>query len=172
MPGASRGLYPSFSSVDEEVLAFEDVGLGTVSNITIGWPKRRINKRSKALAKISKEDGIPRNDEMEKTDDDSESDEDDGRLCEINISANGRFTSAHALAGNRPFVYTVIGYGRRVYYGNLTTYLTTKTGTNIQCTRSLQEIVEEEIVHGVHFDVRIIRPIKINGYRDVECELV
>lgn len=54
----------------------------------------------------------------------------------------------------------------------MTTYLVTKDGVNIQCTRSLQEIAEEEIVSGVHFNVHIIGPTKINGYRDVDCNLV
>lgn len=176
VPGPGRGLYPSYRDIKRKALAFEDVGLGTVANITLGWPKRSIDRRSKPLAKISKKrDNIPKEDEIDESSGSEEEDETyrDENLREINISAEGRFISAHSFVKKEGAqTLTIVAFGRRQYYGRLTTYLMAKDGSRIISTYSLQNIVEEEIVHGVYFDVRLLRAIEINGYRDVECMLV
>jgi hypothetical protein len=182
VPGSGRSLYPSYSGLQGKTVKFEEVGLGTSNGITLGWPQRRIDKRSKALAKISKikrgisieneTDGDDEDDDND-DDDDDESENGDNTLEEINISQAGRFTSAHSFAKENPSrTLTIVAYGRRMYYGKLTTHVVAKDGTRLIATKSLQEIVDEEIVHGIHFDVRIFRPVVINGYRDVECTLL
>lgn len=180
VPGSGRGLYPSYNGISGRTVKFEDVGLSTSNGITLGWPKRRIDKRSKALAKISKiKRSIPKEndtkDESSNDNDESDDESDDGdnTLEEVNISEAGRFTSAHSFAKNNgPQTLTIVSYGRRMYHGKLTTHVIAKDGTRLISTKSLQEIVDEEIVHGIHFDVRIIRPKTLHGYRDVECTLV
>jgi hypothetical protein len=175
VPGPGNGLYPNYKDLKGKALRFEELGLTSHSNVTINWPEKRITKKSKPLAKIIKVRGIPEKlddtseDELSETDSSTE----EKILEEVNISACGRFTSAHSLAKARGAqTYTVIGYGRREYRGRLATFVVTKSGDRIQCTKRLQALVEEEITHGIWFDVRIVRDIKINGYRDVECELV
>jgi hypothetical protein len=181
VPGPSNGLYPSFRELRGAV-QFNQIGLTSHLNITINWPERRINKKSKPLAKISKTPGIPKvgekipsakGKEKDNVSVDDESDTEEGVLKEVNVASCGRFISAYSLAKSRGRqTYTVVGYGRRSYYGRLTTFVITKDGYRIQCTKTMQELVDEEIVDKMWFDIRIIRGKKINGYRDVECELV
>lgn len=170
VPGASRGLYPSFHGLERDVLSFDDVGIVSYRNITIGWPKKRLRKVHKALVDVTWEEGIPTIDEIENPS--SEEDEPEEILREVNISSTGRFTSSHSLAKNGPKEYTIIKYGRREFYGSQVIHLVAEDGTKIRCTKNLQILVEREILRGVPFRIELTRAITIRGYNDVHCTLV
>jgi hypothetical protein len=182
VPGPNNGLYPNFRDLRDGAVQFDQVGLTPYLNVTINWPEKRIGKKSKPLAKISKTLGIPavgdklpkakKKDDVPINEDESDT-VGEGVLKEVNISACGRFTSAYSLTKSRGCrTYTVVGYGRRSYHSELVTFVTTKDKYRIRCTKAMQELVEEEIVNEVWFDIRLVRAKKVNGYRDVECELV
>jgi len=174
VPGPNRSLYPSFERLERNALSFDDVGIVSYKNITIGWPKKRLRRTTKALAKIFSKKGIPT---VEELDDsffrcENKKEEDTNNLREINISMEGRFQSSYTLVENESKTYTIVGYGYRKYYGNLVLHLLALDGTKIRCTNNLQSKVNGEISKGVRFQVKIIKPITIGKYRDVKCKIV
>lgn len=171
VPGSNRGLYPSLEVLDGVPLSFDDVGLVSYKNITIGWPTKRLRKTTKALAKISYKKGIPTREEMDNPIEEPEKDT-GNVLKEINISIHGRFQSAHTLAKDGPKEYTIVGYGMRMYYGEMVTFLLALDGTKIRCTKTLQGIVNPEITKGIPFQIRLLKDKVVNKYNDVVCEII
>lgn len=170
VPGVKRGLYPSFHGLEGNTLSFEDVGIVTYRDITIGWPTRTLRKDSRSLVDVTWEKGIPTEDEIANPSQDEPVDK--NVLREVNISSTGRYKSANVLPKDGPKKYTIVKYGRREFHGSLVTHVITKDGVKIRCTNNLQLLVEEQIPNGVHFQVELTRAIKVRGYRDVHCRLV
>lgn len=52
IPGGQKGMYPAQDAFPNEVREFAEMGIVEVDNITIGWPKKRYNKKSAPLAQI------------------------------------------------------------------------------------------------------------------------
>jgi hypothetical protein len=171
VPGANRGLYPSFDGLERDVLSFEDVGIVSYRGITIGWPETKLRKIHKALVDVTWEEGIPTVDEIENPSS-GEDEPEEEILKEVNISSTGRFVSSHSLAKDGPKEYTIIKYGRREFYGSQVIHLVAKDGTKIRCTKNLQALVEKEIPRGIPFRIELTRAITVRGYKDVRCTLV
>jgi hypothetical protein len=55
--GGHKGMFPSRKSLKYNVNMFSEVGIVEVDNISIAWPKRRIDKQTPPIADITEYNG-------------------------------------------------------------------------------------------------------------------
>ncbi|KAF9966680.1 hypothetical protein BGZ73_000919 [Actinomortierella ambigua] len=165
--GGSKGLYPSKKNHRTPVLDFADVGIVSVNNITIGWPEKRHDKRTKPVVQIYEFFGEGSDDRYMKA---------LGR-----IGHTGSYVSANTglTVGTE---YLAVAYGVGTYRGRDYFFILTSCGRRIRCGDSLDAIMQSPMVcvrdrggpvyARYRFYFKAIRQVAIRGVRDMKCEWV
>jgi len=166
VPGGSKGMFPSYALFDREVYKFADMGIVSVDNIRIGWPKRRHHKESAPLAVL-----------VERRSDDGQYVK---HMQSIHSSAFG--TGYNVLEPGR--IYTIAAAGLKKFRGTLYWHIIMDCGTRVRAGKSLCNLWEtwRRKYRGTNGQVRIHhvpkmtflaeRIVRSKGTNDMKCKLV
>lgn len=165
--GGHKGMFPSRKSLKYNVNKFSDVGIVEVDNISIAWPKKRIDKRTPPIADITEYNGP------------------DDRFV-------GRLKSIHS-SSYRPIystlkpgsTYTVTSAGVTSFRGKRVWHFITECGLKVRegesfrkiwstwRTKYLGEYTRRENVDGVEYMTFVAkRKVRVRGKDDMLCEIV
>ncbi|CAO3572432.1 unnamed protein product [Mortierella alpina] len=165
--GGQKGMYPSREAQPNGARKFSKVGIVEVDNITIGWPKKRIDRRTPPLADI-----------VEK-----ELDVGDGYIARlVSVSSSSFIAGYNCLEESTS--YTIVAAGQKEYRGNVQWHFITECGVRVRAGKSLTKIWKEwqlEFADGSGYleklsDVKwmsftAVRKVRSRGKVDIKCEL-
>ncbi|KAF9965596.1 hypothetical protein BGZ73_001385, partial [Actinomortierella ambigua] len=123
--GSGNSLYPSKKNHGSKTLDFTDVGIVTVNNITIGWPKKKYYKSSQAVAEIYEFVG----------------DEDTSMMVALGTIRHTPSYGPCYSALEEHKEYTAVAYGVGQYRGTPYFFIHTSNGRRIRCGRDLDSIM-------------------------------
>jgi hypothetical protein len=171
VPGISNSLYPFRAELLHDALSFECIGLSSFQNVTIEWPETRLRRdRNGTLARIVR---VKKPDAF-----DLSALRDTIDLCETPkviqydevIQMSKYKPDYQVLKPGTTYAVSSFGYG--VYRGKQYLCLTLDEATHVRCSPGMSSVALPLCEELVKFQIRFIRAKKIQGSRDIECEIV
>ncbi|KAF9975190.1 hypothetical protein BGZ75_000613 [Mortierella antarctica] len=165
--GGQKGMFPSRESQANGARKFSKVGIVEVDNVAIGWPKKRIDRRSPPLADI-----------VEK-----EVDVGDGHIVRLESMSSSSYTAGYNCL-EEGSSYTIVAAGQKEYRGEWQWHFITECGKRVRAGKSLKKIWKEwqlqfadrsgclEKLSDVEWmSFTAIRKVRSKGIGDIKCEL-
>lgn len=166
--GSHKGMFPSRESHGYNVHKFADIGLVEVDNISIGWPKKKVDKRSSPIADI-----------VERQDDGNNK-----QVGHLNSIHGSSYTAIYNIL--QPNIqYTVVAAGMASFRKQREWHFITDCGLKVRGGLSFRKVWNtwrhnflgddalSGSVRGVECMTFIaVRKIRVKGKDDMECRVV
>ena len=167
VPGPQKGRYPSREECPNGALKFRSIGIIKVDNIRIAWPKKAHDRRSPPLAEI-----------VEWKEESNE------MVAHLKVTHTSLYTAASEILETNG-EYTIVAAGYVEYREIHRWHFITECGLKIRDVPSLRRIWTRWRMRHLGVDCRyrdvdktpwmtfcVVRHFRVNGYDDVECQIV
>ena len=150
-------MFPSRKACPNGALKFKDIGIVTIDNISIAWPKKIHDRKSPPLADI-----VERQEER-----------DDGYVQWLEVVHTSTYTSAYSILQPNT-LYTIVAASWYLYRGAYHWHFQTECGIRVRAGKSLETLwnkwrsnFEEDAVEYMEF--RAVRKVTTRGKDDMKC---
>ncbi|KAF9271246.1 hypothetical protein BGZ68_003975, partial [Mortierella alpina] len=167
--GGQKGMFPSRASQPNGARKFSKVGIVEVDNITLGWPKKRIDRRSPPLADIAEKTAKKKVGNYI------------GKL--VSISSSSYTAGYNCLEEDTSYI--VVAADQKEYRGEWQWHFVTECGKHVRAGKSLAKIWNkwqlefadssgylEKLEDIKWMSFTTTRKVRSRGKDDIKCELV
>ncbi|CAO3570249.1 unnamed protein product [Mortierella alpina] len=164
--GGQKRMFPSREAQSNGARKFSKVGIVEVDNITIGWPKKKIDRRTPPLADIAEK----------------EIDVGDGYIARLEAVSSSSFTAGYNCL-EESTSYTIVAAESKEYRGNVQWHFITECGVRVRAGKSLTKVWNkwrlqfadngylEKLSDVEWMSFTAVRKVRLRGIGDIKCEL-